>query len=191
MAKVIVKVPEAEDRRFPSWAKVVRRVIPSRHGGYAFEGKWLRRGQLNEVDEGAVILLYEEVGSRKYHDPYARVMIVKEGKLVPAKDDRGALEAEGRDWALQLRDRIAALLPPEEPRPYGDVRSEELAEELARRPDGAEVYLKALMAALRDGDQDAMAAAKHILESMPNLQAALREARKAAGELQWPLGILE
>lgn len=109
--KVKVFVPDAEDSRFKSWGKVVTRVDLNQRNGYAFEGRWLRRGQLDELEVGAVVLLYDEVGSRAKHAPWVTVHEV----AAPAgADETGELtkiaENHGLSWALALRDLVAAKL---------------------------------------------------------------------------------
>ena len=73
MAKVVVKVPETEDRRKKSWAKALTKVDPDKSNGYAFVGDWLRRGERAEVPVGSYILLYDEPGSMKNWYPFFKI----------------------------------------------------------------------------------------------------------------------
>lgn len=80
---VKVQIPPPRDR-WKSWAKLLQRVDTSRKDGYAFKGPWLRRGRLDELPAGALVLLYDEVGSRRYHRPYMQVVRVQPDGWVEA-----------------------------------------------------------------------------------------------------------
>ena len=126
---VRVEVPEALDK-WKSWAKLLQRVDTSRKDGYAFEGPWLRRGRLDELPVGALVLLYDEVGSRRYHIPYVHVVRVEpDGTLALVSDEEGPLRAKGWDWALLLRDRVARLLGSSKTRPLAGMATDDLAQE--------------------------------------------------------------
>jgi hypothetical protein len=71
-----------------SWAKKVTGVDDSKNNGYAFEGTFLymAKGKKlilkeNEVEEGDVILVIQDIGSNQYHRQYAYVFLIKNGKL--------------------------------------------------------------------------------------------------------------
>lgn len=104
--KVKITVPRAKEDRFkPPWAKIVTGVDRSKTNGYAFEGKFLRRGLLAEVPVGSIILIYDVVGTWKHHKPEVDVYQVTE-----TGDLKLVLSDEGWDWALSIRDDVADLL---------------------------------------------------------------------------------
>jgi len=181
---VRVKVPEALDK-WKSWAKLLQRVDTSRKDGYAFEGPWLRRGRLDELPVGALILFYDEVGSRRYHRPYVHVMKVEpDGSFSLVHDDEGPLRIEGWDWALLLRDRVARLLGARQERPLAGVATEEVARELACRQDGADAYVSALLVELAAGSHAALTAARRLLAAVPDIERGIAacERRIASGD---------
>jgi hypothetical protein len=111
MAKVIVSIPDKDDRRFRAWRKLLTHVDREQKGGYAFEGSWLQAGRKEELETGSFVLLYDESGSMKHH--YARVWLAvvdASGELVPVEDGKGPIRSSGADWALNIRDRVAAAL---------------------------------------------------------------------------------
>lgn len=111
MAKVIVSIPEKADRRFKAWRKLLTHVNREQKGGYAFGGSWLQAGRKEELDVGSFVLLYDEIGSMKYHDPHVWLAVVSDsGELHPVEDAQGAIKVSGADWALEIRDRVAAVL---------------------------------------------------------------------------------
>jgi hypothetical protein len=137
MTKVIVEIPTATDHRWKSWRRVVERVDRSLTNGYAFEGPWLSGGRKAELEVGTVVLLYDEVGSRAHHEPEVRVArVTEEGKLDVL------LQARGKDWALDLRDRVADLLTRTEDR---RAVLEREAETLRRRLAEIEAELASLV----------------------------------------------
>lgn len=141
MMKTIVMIPETEDTRKKSWAKLLNEVDSDKSNGYAFIGDWLRRGERTEVEVGAHILLYDEPGSMKNWYPHIRVLRAEaDGSLTEVFNYEGRV-AE-RSWALAVRDQIAAILTEQsgtteqESRPEIDLSSvptEELIAELQRR----------------------------------------------------------
>ena len=80
---VKVRVPAPKDGRFKSWARLITGVDRSRKDGYAFQGPWLRRGRLDELPALALVLLYDEVGSRRHHHPEVEVLRVQETAASP------------------------------------------------------------------------------------------------------------
>jgi hypothetical protein len=171
--RVKVSIPPAADLRYKAWAKLVRRVDASRKDGYAFEGPWLRRGRLDELPVGSLVLLYDEAGSRRYHSPSVQVLRVQpDGSLAVVEDAEGPLCARGWDWALLLRDRLAALLQQERESPLAHIPTTDLAHELAGREDGAEAYVSALLALLSEGQPAALASARALLAAQEDLARA-------------------
>ncbi len=145
----VVTIPAREEWSSRSWAKIVRWVNLTHDTGYAFEGEWLRRGYPAEVEEGDLILLGDR-NDQRGRPTCVRTFIVSQGQLVPAHDEHGPLEAQGKDWARQLRDRIDALFQQQD-QPYAAMTSEELARELARHPYGGQAYGKVLAAVAAAG----------------------------------------
>lgn len=170
---VKVSIPPPADRRYRSWGRLIEGVDRKKRDGYAFLGPWVRRGRLEELPAGALVLLYDQVGSRRHHEPRVRVMRVQaDSSLVPVQDDQGPLEAEGWDWALLLRDRVAAVLGEGEERPLQGAETGELARELARREEGADAYLSHLLGLLASGSPLALRAARQLLAAAPDLARA-------------------
>jgi hypothetical protein len=176
---VKVRVPSPRDSRFKSWARLITGVDRSRKDGYAFQGPWLRRGRLDELPALALILLYDEVGSRRHHHPEVEVVQVQEdGSLAQVEDDRGLLRAEGWDWALLLRDRVAALLDAAPERPLKGMTTQELAQELVLRQDGIRCLVDALLSRLLVPDPLAVILVGELISSVPDLQAGAEAARR-------------
>ncbi len=94
----VIRIPDPDEGSCHSWAKTVNWVDTSRTDGYAFEGEWLRRGLLAEVEEGDLVLLYD-ADDRQGRSIRVRVLVALEGKLVPAHDEHGPLEAGGHSSA--------------------------------------------------------------------------------------------
>jgi len=132
--KVIVDVPAQRDRRWKSWAKSIKEVDQSRTNGYAFVGEFLTRGRKAELEVGGLVLLYDEIGSRKHRRPEVRVLRVEENGALST-----VLEAHGWSWALELRDKVAELLgkekesQKEDENPLAGFSTEQLLAELRRR----------------------------------------------------------
>jgi hypothetical protein len=176
---VKVRVPSPRDSRFKSWARLITGVDRSRKDGYAFQGPWLRRGRLDELPVQALVLLYDEVGSRRYHHPEVEVLRVQgDGSLAQVEDDRGPLRAEGWDWALLLRDRVAALLGAAPERPLQGMTTQELAQELVLRQDGIRSLVDALLSRLLVPDPLAVILVGELISSVPDLQAGAEAARR-------------
>jgi len=176
---VKVRVPSPKDHRFKSWARLITGVDRSRKDGYAFQGPWLRRGRLDELPALALVLLYDEVGSRRHHQPEVEVLQVQgDGSLAQVEDDRGPLRAEDRDWALLLRDRVAALLDAAPERPLKGMTTQELAQELVLRRDGIRSLVDALLSRLLVPDPLAVILVGELISSVPDLQAGAEAARR-------------
>ena len=176
---VKVRVPAPKDGRFKSWARLITGVDRSRKDGYAFQGPWLSRGRLDELPALALVLLYDEVGSRRHHQPEVEVLQVQgDGSLAQVEDDRGPLRAEDRDWALLLRDRVAALLDAAPERPLKGMTTQELAQELVLRRDGIRSLVDALLSRLLVPDPLAVILVGELISSVPDLQAGAEAARR-------------
>lgn len=176
---VKVQIPPARDLRWRSWAKLVEGVDRSKKDGYAFTGRFLQRGRLDELPAGALVLLYDERGSRRYHQPCVTLQQVGgDGSLSPVEDAQGPIEAEGWDWALKMRDRVAAVLEGPPPSPLAQAATEELARELARREGAGEAFITALLAALADGHPPALATAAALIGAADDLRRAVEAARR-------------
>lgn len=96
-----------------SWRKHVVSVNRLGRGGFAFTGPWLQPG-IVELEAGAYVLIYDDVGYRKSEEriePYPEAFVVRVGADATwrtVSDDRGAIGGGGSDWALQIKDRLAA-----------------------------------------------------------------------------------
>jgi len=116
--KIRITIPEAEDDRLKSWRKRVVAVDRTKSNGYAFEGEWLRAGRDIELPEGAIVLMFDEVGSRRNHEAHVRVCRVAAGAVFIDTDWRHTeyqglelvAEATGQNWALDVRDQTAEML---------------------------------------------------------------------------------
>ena len=126
-----MKLPSEKDPRFKSWAKTVDFVDITHENGYAFEGEWLRRGHSHDLPLGALVLLYDETGSRQKQVSHAEVHRVEEHGLVGP-----IVSSSGTDWVLQIRDDVAELLLQELPPPdLSGLETHLLALELLSRVD--------------------------------------------------------
>jgi len=115
--------------RGKTWAKVVEHVDTSKTNGFAFEGDFVKLNQLIEIEVPCWLLKFSDEGSVKYHEPVVALYRVNENGKLEEK-----LRAEGRDWALQLRDRVAELINKEEKvNPLANYSDEELLAEIKRR----------------------------------------------------------
>ena len=176
---VKVRIPSPRDSRFKAWARLITGVDRYRKDGYAFQGPWLSRGRLDELPALALVLLYDEVGSRRHHQPEVEVLQVQgDGSLAQVEDDRGPLRAEDRDWALLLRDRVAALLDAAPERPLKGMTTQELAQELVLRRDGIRSLVDALLSRLLVPDPLAVILVGELISSVPDLQAGAEAARR-------------
>ena len=109
METVIVTIPASLDFRKKSWRKRLERINRDCANGYAFEGPWLRAGELAEVPVGTYIMGYDEPGSMKNWRPAVHVWRVESADtLTPLYEFYG--DVHMRSWALACRDAIAALI---------------------------------------------------------------------------------
>lgn len=100
-----VSPPFRGDSRYKKWAKIVTGVDKTKTNGYAFAGNFCREGRDVEVEPGTIFLTFGETGSAKYHAPEVFVSrVTTEGKL------EEILEADGRNWALDIRDDLADIM---------------------------------------------------------------------------------
>ncbi|URJ36632.1 hypothetical protein MF625_001051 [Paenibacillus polymyxa] len=124
-----VKTVIETSKRWKSWAKKMDKVDTSKTNGYAFIGEFVQVNQLIEVHEGDYFLVYEECGSAKNKQPYARLCHIQDGEQVTVVE-----EVSGQDWALKIRDEVAELVnAKEEISPLAGISTEELIAELKRR----------------------------------------------------------
>lgn len=94
--------------RLNAWGRVVSVVDRSYDNGYAFEGPWVRRGSSEWLSPGTYLLLYDDVGSRRYSKPHAAVYrVTEDANLELVLDYEG--DYEERKWALGIRDDLAKL----------------------------------------------------------------------------------
>lgn len=104
-ATVPVEVPLVGDERHKHWAKVVEHVDPSHSSGWAYQGRFIAAGGIQDVEAPCVLLVYGERGSRANPHPEARVYVANtDGTL----SHHGT--ATGRAWARTLRDTVTELL---------------------------------------------------------------------------------
>lgn len=94
------------------WAKVVVTVDLGKDDGYAFGGKFVDPEEAAEVKTGAPVLI---VDSRKHvWNKERREWVLRSFATLYRVAEDGELEemasADGKSWALQLRDRVATLL---------------------------------------------------------------------------------
>lgn len=135
--KKIVIIPETLDRRKKTWRKLLTQVDKTKANGYAFAGEWLRAGEREELEVGSFILCYDEAGSMKNWYPVVRLYKVLENDLDEVYCWEGNVRE--RNWALAVRDNIAAILAeaqgqePEEGSSLASISDEELIAELRRR----------------------------------------------------------
>ena len=88
------------------WVKAVTTVDKSKSNGYCFEGDFIQGATdgLAEVGDGLYIVC-DVQGSRKHHRKHYAIYEVQGDEVTQALD-----WVQGRDWALQIRDRVAELL---------------------------------------------------------------------------------
>jgi hypothetical protein len=112
MKKVIITMPEVPDERWKAWAKILEDVDKSKSSGYAFIGKFIslsrKRNEVKyELEVGTIIMVYAEVGSRKYHKPTITLYeVLENGEL----EEIYYCECSGYSWALEVRDDIYEIL---------------------------------------------------------------------------------
>jgi hypothetical protein len=124
---MIIVIPEPIDARKKSWRKSLDRVDLAQSNGYAFVGSWLRAGERAELDEGCLVLGYDEAGSTKNWYPVIRVWRLAPDGLEQVYRYDGRVRE--RSWALAVRDAVAALLP------AAPAASEELQADTKGGPD--------------------------------------------------------
>ena len=130
MDKIIAVVPAADRWGHRHWARHVTSVDTTKTNGFAFDGEWLRVGGKAELPVGAIVLAYSEAGGRRKPCPIAKLF-----RLAANGDFEVAAEAQGEDWALDLRDKAAALVNQcgKDGNPLAAFTDEELIAELRRR----------------------------------------------------------
>jgi hypothetical protein len=135
----IITVPAIESTKtVKRWAKVVERVDMTKTDGYAFGGKFSAPEETVVVTTGAAILI---VDTRKHvWNKQRNEWIYRSFAKLYQVNETGELEevasADGRSWALKLRDKVAELLDQHQDaqRPFLMKLSDEvLLEEMNRR----------------------------------------------------------
>lgn len=114
--KSIVEIPESFDSRFKSWRKLLENVDRSKSNGYAFEGVWLKGGTKAEIVAGSYVLGYDEEGSRNRCYPHITLWKENNGNLESVFDWAGTKHLQ-KDWALNVRDKIADIVETKEDEP--------------------------------------------------------------------------
>lgn len=101
---------EKRDTRFKSWAKLITDVDPNGRNGYAFDGDFVNDGTVElDLSKPALALVSFRHGSMKYnYGEYAVVKVNTDGTLTAT--DIMASDADGKGWALRIRDDLVALL---------------------------------------------------------------------------------
>lgn len=128
---------EEKDRRFNNWAKFIDSVDPKGKDGYAFKGDWINDGTVEvELGKPRLALVYFRHGSMKYnYGEYAVVKITADGQLEPT--GIMASDADGKGWALRIRDLVIAELVSLDDigqvSPLDEFSADDLLAELARR----------------------------------------------------------
>ena len=102
---VAVEVPWAGDQRLKSWAKVVTNVDETLATGWAYEGEFVAVGGIQDIEAGAVLLVYGEKGSRANPTQVARLYRVNADATLSSEGS-----AEGRAWARTLRDKVVEMM---------------------------------------------------------------------------------
>ena len=127
----IIEIPASVDNRFKSWRKHIKKIDKSHQDGYAFCGEFLvcdrKCTRKAELPVGELVLIYDEVGSVKRHEPEVSVHRVAANGL-----SEPLVTATGASWALDIRDDVASLLG-EQLNPLADYSDAELTAELRRR----------------------------------------------------------
>lgn len=86
------------------WVKKIDAVDRSKSNGYCFIGDFIPKDRLVEIEPGIYIICTVQ-GSRKHHrNEYYFVRVTKNGDF-----EKILGKIEGKDWALQARDKIANL----------------------------------------------------------------------------------
>ena len=104
--KVRISLPASKDKRFKSWRKILTGVDKTKSDGYTFLGEFISPYQNKdiEIELGTYILVYDEVGSVKNHQPTVYVYRV-DGEFQLTE----LFCSYSWNWALDLRDEVAKL----------------------------------------------------------------------------------
>lgn len=123
------------DRRGKTWSKLISSVKPTAKTGYDWDGRFVREGQLADVEVGSVVVV-ANIGRRRRRD------IIHVGLFQLCQDGTWEKLAETRsfEWAYELRDKaLAALAEPNQENPVSIVFSpgqyKRLEEALEATPD--------------------------------------------------------
>lgn len=158
MPKLQVELPKPMSRQLKSWRKVLVNIDPMRPGGYAFEGDWLA-GEIVDVEPGALVMLYDEHGSRKQPDIRVRLWALrKDGQWLPLYDH----EVTERPWARAVMQEVTAVADAHKARQVGD------------EPDNLEYLFEVLQ---KLGDVEAGLGEHELTAADPEERAAWRALR--------------
>lgn len=111
------------------WVKKVTGVDMSKSNGYCFDGQFVSgaaNNRLTECEDGYYIVC-DIGGSRKNQRKNVAVFKIAGEEVTQVVD-----WVEGRDWALQIREKVAELLD-EKPNPLAGYSTEDLLAELRSR----------------------------------------------------------
>jgi hypothetical protein len=98
--KITVTIPGPVDPDLKSWRRNLTGIDKSKKYGYAFLfDKWLEGGKEVDLELGSYLLFYDE----EEKTAVVRVMKVLEDGLVKV------MEATGRNWSAELRNKVAKL----------------------------------------------------------------------------------
>ena len=104
--KVRISLPFSKDERFKSWRKILTGIDKSKDNGYAFLGDFVSTFKNKDIELpiGTYLMVYDEVGSVKYHSPEVYVYRV-DGEFQLTE----LFCSFSWNWALDLRDEVAKL----------------------------------------------------------------------------------
>lgn len=135
----IITIPSATSTKVVKrWAKVVESVDMTKTDGYAFSGKFSGPEEAVEALPGSVILV---VDTRKHvWNKQRREWVYRSFAVLYQVTEDGELaemdSADGKTWALKLRDKVAELLgeqQDQERRMLSGITDNALTAELIRR----------------------------------------------------------
>lgn len=106
------------ERRIPAadrWAREVTSVSPRAKTGHDITGEWLQGGRLTDLKVGALVLVCNDVGSRKRPCDEVDLYVVLPDGYDSLYEQGGsglyyATTARGREWAVALRETLVDWL---------------------------------------------------------------------------------
>ena len=104
--KVRISLPSSKDKRFKSWRKILTGIDKTKDNGYAFLGDFISTYKNKDIElpVGTIILVYDEVGSVKHHQPEVYVYRV-DGEFQLTE----LFCSYSWNWSFDLRDEVAKL----------------------------------------------------------------------------------